>query len=78
MLYEVITTGEGNVHNVLGLIDLTQGRYTDARDHIEEFLQITQEIGNQTRQLIALNSMVVNLVILGDYKNAREYSYNFV
>ena len=65
--------GEGNVHNVLGLIDLTQGRYTDACGHIEEFLRITQEIGNQTRQLIALNSIVVNLVILGDYGKARQY-----
>ena len=65
--------GEGNVHNVLGLIDLTQGRYADAHEHIEEFLRITQEIGNQTRQLIALNSMVVVLVILGEYEKAREY-----
>jgi len=65
--------GEGNVHNVLGLIDLTQGRYTDACRHVEEFLRITQEISNQTRQLIALNSMVVILVILGEYKRAREY-----
>ena len=66
-------TGEGNVHNVLGLIDLTQGSYAEAHRHIEEFLQITQEIGNQTRQLIALNSMVVILVILGEYEKAREY-----
>jgi predicted ATPase/class 3 adenylate cyclase len=66
-------TGEGNVHNVLGLIDLTDGRYADARKHIEEFLHVTQEIGNQTRQLIALNSMVVILVMLGDYEKAREY-----
>lgn len=64
--------GEGNVHNVLGLIDLTQGRYADARKHIEEFLQITGESGNQTRQLVALNSMVVILVMLGEYQKARE------
>ena len=65
--------GEGNVHNVLGMIDLTQGRYADAHAHIEEFLRFMQESGNQTRQLVALNSMVVILVMLGDYKRAREY-----
>jgi len=65
--------GEGNVHNVLGLIDLTQGRYADARVHIEEFLRVMQESGNQTRQLVALNSMVVILVVLGEYEKARRY-----
>ena len=65
--------GEGNVHNVLGLIDLSQGRYADARRHIEEFLLVTQESGNQERQSVAINSMVVILVILGEYEKAREY-----
>ena len=65
--------GEGNVHNVLGLIDLTQALYVDAGKHIEEFLRIAQDSDNQTRQLSALNSMVVILVILGDYEKAREY-----
>ena len=67
------TLGEGNVHNVLGLIDLSQGCYADARNHIEEFLRLIQESGNQTRQLVALNSMIVILVMLGDYEKAREY-----
>lgn len=66
-------TGEGNVHNVLGLIDMTQGSYAEARDHIEKFLQIAREIGNPNRESTALNSMVVILVILGEYEAARDH-----
>jgi predicted ATPase/class 3 adenylate cyclase len=65
--------GEGNVHNVLGMISMTRGHYAEARDHIEKFLHIAREIDNQNRELTALNSMVVILVILGEYEVAREH-----
>jgi class 3 adenylate cyclase/tetratricopeptide (TPR) repeat protein len=65
--------GEGNVHNVLGMIDLAQGRYAETRDQIENFLQIAREIDNQDRELTALNNLVAILVILGEYESAREY-----
>ena len=64
---------EANVHNVLGVINIAQGRYADARNHIEKFLHVAQEIGNKNRELIALNSLVVILIILGEYDKAVEY-----
>jgi class 3 adenylate cyclase/tetratricopeptide (TPR) repeat protein len=65
--------GEGNGHNVLGMIDLARGRYSEARDQIEKFLSISREIDNQDRELTALNNLVAILVILGEYQEAREY-----
>jgi len=65
--------GEGNVHNVLGMIGMTQRRYAEAHDHIEKFLHIAREIDNKNRELTALNNMVAILVILGEYEAAREY-----
>ena len=64
---------EGNVHNVLGVIGIAQGRYADARNHIEKFLKVAQEIGNKNRELTALNSLAVILVLLGEYDMAMEY-----
>jgi tetratricopeptide (TPR) repeat protein len=64
---------EGNVHNVLGRINMAQGRYAQARTHIENFLTIAHETENQSRELTALNNLVAILIILGEYKAAREY-----
>jgi len=64
---------EGNVHNLLGRINMAQGRYANARAHIENFLHIAQETENQSRELTALNNLVAILVILGEYEAAREY-----
>ena len=64
---------EGNVQNVLGRINMAQGRYAEARTHIENFLQIAHEIKNQSRELTALNNLVAILVILGEYETARKY-----
>jgi tetratricopeptide (TPR) repeat protein len=66
---------EGNVHNVLGLIGLSQGSYAETRQHIQEFLEIAREIGNPNRELTALNSQVVIHVILGEYEAARDYAF---
>jgi len=64
---------EGNVHNVLGMIGLTRGRYADARDHLEKFLRIARETGNLNRELTALNNLVAILIILGEYQAASDY-----
>ncbi|MFL7868007.1 MAG: adenylate/guanylate cyclase domain-containing protein [Anaerolineales bacterium] len=66
-------TGEGNVHNVLGMIGMTQRYYAEAYEHIEKFLHIAREIDNKNRELTALNNMVAILVILGEYEAAREH-----
>lgn len=65
--------GEGNVHNVLGMIGVAQGRYAEARNHIERLLHIARETDNQERELAALNNLLVVLVTLGEYGAAREF-----
>ena len=65
--------GEGNVHNVLGMIGLSRGRYAEARKHIEKFLGIARETQNQNRELTALNNLVTILISLGEYEAASDY-----
>jgi len=66
--------GEGNTLNMLGLIAITQGDYVEARNYIQKFLQIAQELGNINRQLPALNNLVVALNSLGDFQTAMNYA----
>jgi class 3 adenylate cyclase len=68
-------TGEGSVHNVLGLIGMARGSYAEALQHIQEFLEIARQTGNPNRELTALNSQTVIRVLLGEYQAARDYAF---
>ena len=70
--------GEGNVHNVLGMIGIARGNYAEARDHVEKFLQIAPDTENQNRELSALSNLATILITLGDYGAAKEFGTQMV
>ncbi|HSF83688.1 MAG TPA: adenylate/guanylate cyclase domain-containing protein [Anaerolineales bacterium] len=70
--------GEGNILNILGLININQGDYHAAYRYLVEFLTIAREIGDRTRELPALNNLGVALASLGNYPEAQDYFQQFL
>jgi predicted ATPase len=63
---------EGNILNIMGLVNIAQGDFFAALSHLVEFLTIAREIGDLEREIIARNNLSVALTRLGDYPAARD------
>ena len=63
---------EGNALNILGNIKTTQGEFYAALMYLEGFLEVSRRLGDKSRELIALNNIIVCYVRIGKFSKAQE------
>ena len=61
---------ETSAQNLLGMIALTAGELSEARERLGRALQIAQDSGDRDAVAVYLNNLAVTLTMLGDYPRA--------